>query len=69
MDPLDDDTAMELRRLAKSFLPELNARIASLHFTIGRELAELGMEAVYKFPDLSTPDVFSVGRVGKRRVN
>lgn len=57
----------ELSALCSKLIDELNSRIKKLHFHIGRELFEMGLDNVYALPDLANPTPSEVGRSRRRK--
>lgn len=58
---------LELSALCAKLIDELNNRIKKLHFQIGRELSEMGLDRVYSLPDITNPTPVEVGRSRRRK--
>lgn len=64
--PMGSEEIAALRELASKFVRQLNRTIWKLHVIIGAELAEVGLDEVYSYPDLSV-SIPSNLDVSKRR--
>lgn len=62
-----ESAPLELSALCVKLVGELNARIKILHFHIGRELFEMGLENVYALPDVTTPTTVEVKKSRRRK--
>ena len=58
---------VELGALCAKLIDEINKRVRTLHYLIARELAEMGIEKVYAFPNTSMPAEADVKKSRRRK--
>lgn len=58
---------LKLRALCVKLVEELNLQIRTIHFTVARELSELGLNEVYAFPDIELAKEIDLTRSRRRK--